>query len=112
MGATSSRDGLNLVIFQGSHQLEASELERHHLSDLGARRFGRKLEDLQADWTRVSQQIAEWIEVARAGPLRHFDLDQVTVELGFNAKGELVFIAESGVQPTVTLTFKHNVREH
>lgn len=111
MANTSSRDDLDKVIFQGSHQLERSELERHGLSDLGGRRFGRKLEDLKGDWERVSHQITEWIEAARVRPPDDFDLDEVSVELGFNAKGQLVFVAEGGVQATVKLTLKRRDRD-
>lgn len=106
MAKASPGDGFDWVIFQGSHQLGGSELERAGLRDLGDRRFGRKLEDIKGDWQRVCHQIAEWIDATQSDHSQDYELDKVTVALGFNAKGELVFDAEGGVQTTVTVTLK------
>lgn len=97
---------LDLVIFQGSHQMERSELEREGLTDLGGRRFGRKVEEITRDWQRISRQISQWFQAVDPPP--GFEFDNVTVSLGFNARGELVFVAEGGVQPTVTFTLKRD----
>ena len=36
-----------------------------------------------------------------------YTLDEVSVSLGFSAKGKLAFIAEAGVEASVTVKFKH-----
>ncbi|NNL86063.1 MAG: hypothetical protein HKP27_10440 [Myxococcales bacterium] len=97
---------LDLVIFQGSHQMERTELQEHGLTDLGGRRFGRGIDAVKGDWLRVSQQISQWFQAVDPPP--GFELENVTVSLGFNARGQLVFVAEGGVAPTVTLTLKRD----
>lgn len=98
------------VVFQGAHQLENADLERHQLEDLGSRRFGRKLEDLKVEWASAARQIEAMIRAAETSsgtdPSTNFSVDEVTVSLGFNARGHLVFVAEAGVEPSVQITFK------
>ncbi len=102
------------VIFQGAHQLENADLERHELKDLGSRLFGRKLEDLNVEWARAARQIEAMIRAAETAPgadsSADFSVDKVTVSLGFNAKGQLVFVAEAGVEPSVQVTFRRRTR--
>ena len=88
----------------------AGPLLRSHssLSDQGVvgRVFGRPLQDVEADWNRVLGQVSSILESAIPGSFNGYDLDTVSIALGFNAKGGLVFIAEAGIQVSVTVTFK------
>jgi hypothetical protein len=38
----------------------------------------------------------------------NFQLDEVVFELGFSAQGKIVFVAEAGVDATVSVTFRRN----
>jgi len=96
----------DIVLFQGSRQLEPGEFQQHNLQDFARGLFGRKLEDIKADWKKVSTQIQEMIQSTEDTQPTGFGLDSVTISLGFNGKGNLVFIAEVGVQATVSVTFK------
>lgn len=72
-----------------------------------AERVIRSLGDVKKDWQRVIGQVAEMIgssdgEFAERG----FRLGEIEVELGFDARGKLAFIAEAGVEATVTVRFE------
>jgi hypothetical protein len=95
-----------IVLFQGSRQLAPGEFEQHSLKDLTLGLFGRNIEEVKADWKRVSTQIREMIQATEDVKPTGYGLDSVTISLGFNAKGQLVFIAEAGVKATVSVTFK------
>ena len=69
--------------------------------------LSRKVEEVKDDWRLVSAQVIEMISatdknIGAAG----YSLDEVSVSLGFNAKGKLAFIAEAGVESSVTIVFK------
>lgn len=94
------------VLFQRAHALAPGEAEQHGLKELAAGLFGRKLEDVKADWERVSEQIRQMISATATSKPEGFRLDEVRVALAFNAKGKLVFVAEAGMEATVTLSFR------
>lgn len=66
--------------------------------------IGRKLEEFKSEWALKTQQIDEIIQASKSSA--NFPLDTVTVSLGFTAKGKLAFLAEAGLQGTITLTYK------
>lgn len=67
----------------------------------------RPLEEVKDDWRVVSRQVIELVEeTEREVSGKKYRLDQVTVGLGFNAKGKLAFLAEAGVEASVTVTFR------
>jgi hypothetical protein len=98
----------DVVLFQSSAatQLAPGEFEEHGLRDMARGLFGRKIEEVKADWKKVTAQIQEMIQSTESAQPAGFGLESVTISLGFNAKGQLVFIAEAGVEATVSVTFK------
>lgn len=90
-----------IVLFTGSPALEPGDVELHSFKD---RLFGRKLGDVQQDWRRVSGQIAAMVEATSASRPQGFQLESIEVALGFSASGKLAFIAEAGVEASVTVT--------
>jgi hypothetical protein len=71
-----------------------------------AKSISRPLAEVKAEWAGMMEKVAPLIETAsRANPAGEFQLDVVELALGFNASGHLAFIAEAGVEATVTLTF-------
>jgi hypothetical protein len=67
----------------------------------------RTLEEVKEDWKVVVGQVVEMVAVTgeRIG-VAGFELDQVEISLGFSASGKLAFIAEAGVEASVTIAFK------
>jgi hypothetical protein len=100
-----STESLNadVVLFTGVPALEPGEVE---LQSFKERLFGRKLEDVQADWARVSSQISNMVDATAAERPKGFELETVEVSLGFTASGKLAFIAEAGVEASVAVTLK------
>lgn len=83
----------------GDVKLHAGEGAFVHLVD-------RPLRDVEADVARVTTQIKRMVEEAlKAEPLG-MALDGIEIGLAFSAKGELLFIAEAGVEASVRLSYK------
>lgn len=99
-------DNSNIVLFQGEKHLDPGQVQLHSLSEVAGKLFGRKLEDVKADWKKVSLQVKEMMESVVAQVPKGFTFETVEVSLGFSAEGKLVFVAEAGVEASVTLTFK------
>ena len=102
----SKIDDLQIVLFQGEKHFQSGQVELHSLSDLTGKLFGRNLEDVKQDWRRVSAQVGQMVESAASAVSKGFSFESVEVSLGFSAEGKLVFVAEAGVEATVSLTFK------
>jgi hypothetical protein len=101
-----NKESFDIVLFEGPSTLQPGEAETHGLMGVVGRVFGRPLQDVEADWNRVLGQVSSILESAIPGSFNGYDLDTVSIALGFNAKGGLVFIAEAGIQVSVTVTFK------
>jgi hypothetical protein len=67
--------------------------------------FAREIEDVKADFARVSEQLGALVS-ALPSNVSGFEIGELSVELGFSASGKLVFIAEAGVDATVSVTFR------
>ena len=67
--------------------------------------FTRPKKEVRADLERVMGQVAFLLDGASSAP-KDYDLEEVTIALGFSAKGQIVFIAEAGVSATITVTFR------
>jgi hypothetical protein len=93
----------NIVLFAGTTTLAPGELELQSFKD---RLFGRRIEDVQGDWTRVSGQIAKLVDATASTRPTGFDLDSIEFSLAFTASGKLAFIAEAGVEASVSVSLK------
>lgn len=96
-------DSPDVVLFTGQTSLDPGQLELHSLKD---KLFGRKIEDVQADWGKVSRQVARMLDATTKERPAGFELDTVEISLGFTASGRLAFIAEAGVEASVGITLK------
>jgi hypothetical protein len=99
-------DDPGIVLFQGDSQPPSGGVELHSLSSVAGKLFGRKLEDVKADWKKVSAQVKEMMESVVTDVPKGFMFESVEVSLGFSAEGKLVFVAEAGIEASVSLTFK------
>jgi hypothetical protein len=66
--------------------------------------FGLQKKDVKADWQRVVSQIRFVLEGVSA-TTENYELSEITFELGFSAKGKIVFVAEGGVTTTISAKF-------
>jgi hypothetical protein len=104
-------DDPSMVLFQGpaaGPNFQTMEIMwvRDGATGKADKLFGRRVQDVKADFEKVSVQINEILSTAFAQPPSGLHVDSVEVALGFSAKGRLAFIAEAGVEATVTVTFK------
>ncbi|OPY72632.1 MAG: hypothetical protein A4E64_02891 [Syntrophorhabdus sp. PtaU1.Bin058] len=95
----------NQVLFIARETVPSvGNVELHRFKENG---LTRTLKEVKDDWRVVSKQVIELVEeTEREASGKKYRLDQVTVGLGFNAKGKLAFLAEAGVEASVTVTFK------
>ncbi len=69
--------------------------------------FTRPLKEVKADWHLVVNQVSDMLSAAdRVATSHALKLDEVTIQLAFSAKGQLVFVAEAGVQASIAVSFK------
>lgn len=74
--------------------------------DMGA--VTRPLSEIKEEWAVTINQVLSLIAVTdeSAAETEGFSLQELSVKLGFSAKGKLAFIAEAGVEASVEVTFK------
>jgi hypothetical protein len=100
------KDRLNdpdFVLFHGSPQLKPGEVELHRFGD---KLFSRRLQDVKADWSKLSLQIKEMLNSFVSEAPEGLAMESLKVSLGFSGSGKLVFIAEAGIKASVTIEFK------
>jgi hypothetical protein len=92
------------VVFGGQPVRLPGIPEDHGAVDAFRNLFARKITDIQEDWAKVSGQIQKILE-STTEVAKGYTLNTVTVELGFSAEGQLCFIAKSGLEASVSVTF-------
>jgi hypothetical protein len=95
------------IVFGGRPRPVPGSSEDHALADWFGGLIPRKKEEVKEDWHRVMGQIQELLQDVSLVPA-NFQLDEVEFQLGFSAQGKIVFVAEAGVDATVSVTFKRN----
>lgn len=85
--------------------LAVGDVEQHGVGDAISKLVGRKKEDVKADWEQVVAQMEYLLEKV-SGVTSSYALEEVTFELGFSASGKVGFIAEAGIEGSVSATFK------
>jgi hypothetical protein len=105
----SAFDDPRWVVFGGKPTPEPGVAAQHSAYDALRRLFARDIEDVRADFARVSAQLQALVE-ALPERVSDFEVHELSIELGFSASGRLVFIAEAGVEATVGVTFRRRPR--
>lgn len=110
--ATLDLENPEIVVFGGPSalRLRPGEAETHGITGVREGLFGRKLEDVKADWQKALGQLSQILAATESETPKGWGLDTINVSLGFNAKGRLIFIAEAGIEATVSLTFSRKDR--
>lgn len=91
------------VLFIAETTLPAGEVRLH--KDVG-KGLTRTLKEVKEDWDIVMVQVSHIISDTEAKiEQKKFKLDEITISLGFNAKGKLAFIAEAGIEASVSIKF-------
>lgn len=97
-------EGDEIVLFGGKPQPQIGVAEEHSWFSSKSKLLGRHVDDVKADMDRVSRQLDTILK-----NLPHdqpgYELDSITVHLGFSAQGRVVFIAEAGIDASIEFTF-------
>jgi hypothetical protein len=107
-GPRSTVDWLHdpdVVVFAGEQELPVGAAEQQGIGDWAREKFGRSKEEVKEDWEKVVGQMRYMLDNVTA-PMKDYQLDEVTFELGFSAEGQVVFVAKAGVTTTISATFR------
>jgi hypothetical protein len=105
--AQASLDEQNIVVFQGPKPVaKPGTVQLHSFGTVVDKIFGRTVDDVKADFDKVSAQLDAILANAFSKVTAGMTLDTVEISLGFTAEGKLAFIAQAGVEASVTVTFK------
>jgi hypothetical protein len=67
--------------------------------------FERRTQDVVEEWDKITHQMMTFLEQVTAR-IDTFDLEEVEFQLGFSAAGHLGFIATTGANASVRVTFR------
>ncbi len=95
----------DILIFSGDEDIPIGASRQHALSDRIGDLFGLRKEDVQQNWERVLGQINFLLEKGVAIS-ENFELSEVKFELGFSAEGQIVFVAKTGINTTISVLFR------
>ncbi len=99
------KDANDQVQFITSASLAPGSVELHKGDS--SLRLTRSLEEVSADWQNASRQVLKMVAASETEATDSgFEISEVTVGLGFNAKGKLGFLAEAGMEASVEITLK------
>ena len=98
-------DDPEILWFAGEDPPSEGTIQQHSLLDVAGHLFGKKKEDVEAEWRKIVDQISSFIDTA-VPTMKDFTLDEVTFQLGFSAEGHIVFIAKGGVKASISAKFK------
>lgn len=97
-----SLDAPDVVPFLGTPPAPGpGEFLAHNWKD---KLFGRPLEDVKQDWSKLSGQVSEMVGATSPLKAAGFTVESLEISLGFTATGKLAFIAEAGVEATISIT--------
>ena len=94
----------DMIVFSGGDDLPVGSVEQHGFGDRLYGLFRRTVPEVTAEWAKVVEQMKHLISQVE-GMHGDFELSEVQFQLGFSAQGAIVFIAEAGVNATISATF-------
>lgn len=69
--------------------------------------LSKKVDEVKNDLSKILGQLNFIVsEAEKSTAEKGFNLEEITVSLGFSASGKLAFIAEAGVEASIEVTFK------
>jgi hypothetical protein len=97
----------DIVVFQGLKPVApVGTVQLHSLGTVMDKIFGRTVDEVKADFDKVSDQLDTILATAFSKVTAGMAVDAVEIALGFTAAGKLAFIAEAGVEASVTVKFR------
>lgn len=100
-------DDQSVVLFQGPKPVgKPGTVQLQSFGTVVDKIFGRTVDDVKDDFDKVSAQLDTILSTAFSKVTAGMSIDTVEISLGFTAEGKLAFIAQAGVEASVTVTFK------
>jgi hypothetical protein len=94
-----------VMLFSAGYRAPVGVSEDHGLRDRAEQLMTRSTEEVKASWLQAVEQMRLLIADAEnlAG---EYELSEIEFKLGFTASGTVVFIAQAGLEATISATFK------
>jgi hypothetical protein len=101
----SDFDSPDWIVFGGRPMPDPGGATNHGAFDAVRRLFARDIQDVRRDFDRVGAQLQQ-LATSFPATAGNYEVDEFTIDLGFSASGSLVFVAEAGLEATVSITFR------
>jgi hypothetical protein len=94
-----------VMLFSSGYRSPVGVSEDHGLRDRAEQLLAKSTEEVKASWLQAVEQMRLLIAGAEnlAGD---YELSEIEFKLGFTAAGTVVFIAQAGIEATISATFK------
>jgi hypothetical protein len=94
-----------VMLFSTGYHSPVGVSEDHGLRDRAEQLLAGSTEEVKASWLQAVEQMR--LLIANAENLAgNYELSEIEFKLGFTAAGTVVFIAQAGIQATISATFK------
>ena len=97
--------GPEVMVFSSGYRTPVGVTEQHGLGDTVERLFRKSTEEVKANWLQAVEQMRLLVAAAENLP-DNYELSEIEFKLGFTAAGTIVFIAQAGIEATISATFK------
>lgn len=94
-----------VMLFSSGYRNPVGVSEDHGLRDRAEQLLAKSTEEVKASWMQAIEQMR--LLIANAENLAgNYELREIEFKLGFTAAGTVVFIAQAGIEATISVTFK------
>jgi hypothetical protein len=94
-----------VMLFAAGFRSPVGVSEDHGLRDRAEQLLAKSTEEVKASWLQAVEQMR--LLIANAENLAgNYELSEIEFKLGFTAAGTVVFIAQAGIEATISATFK------
>jgi hypothetical protein len=94
-----------VFVFSSGDAIPVGAAEQHGVGETMQHLFGKSREVVKDNWLQVVEQMRYLISHVDA-LTENYELSEVEFQLGFSAEGTIVFIAQGGINATISATFK------
>jgi hypothetical protein len=94
-----------VMLFSSGNRNSIGMSEDHGLRDRAEQLLAKSTQEVKASWLQAVEQMRLLIAGSEnlAG---NYELSEIEFKLGFTAAGTVVFIAQAGIEATISATFK------
>ena len=97
-------DDPEVIVFASDYTGRVGVAEQHGIGETLEHLFGKSKEAVKDNWLQIVEQMKYLISHVDA-LTKDYELSEIQFKLGFSAEGTIVFIAQAGIDATISATF-------